>query len=411
MSDVTTVTVRGLYETLLDFLGPTHWWPADCRFEIAVGAILTQNTAWNNVERALGRLKTSNALHPHAIVDLPADKLAELIRSAGYCRTKAGYLQSFCTWLLQVCEDQDCLDDDRLRRCVDDRTDDELRAELLSIRGIGGETSDDLMLYVFDRPAFIADRYARRMFETLGVHDLKSSYEGFRARVQPHVASWPVEDLKEFHGLIDEFGKTCRSETDWQESALSRYRLTFERLEHVEHGFGPVWDSGSRVLVLGSMPSPKSRQMRFYYGHPQNRFWPVMAAVFDDDSCLNPNGAMSADALVEMRRRFALRHHIALWDVIASCDIVGASDASIRNVVPNDIASIVAHSNITHVFTTGVKAGQLYRKLCMPALTAAGFSELPMDVLPSTSPANAAMRLDSLVDAYRCVADCAILSQ
>ncbi|WP_169172507.1 DNA-deoxyinosine glycosylase [Bifidobacterium oedipodis] len=187
--------------------------------------------------------------------------------------------------------------------------------------------------------------------------------------------------------------------------------MTFEKLEHVEHEFGPVWNADSRVLVLGSMPSPKSRQMRFYYGHPQNRFWPVMAAIFDDDSCLNPNGAISADALVEARRQFALRHHVALWDVVASCDIAGASDASIRNVVPNDIASIVARSNITHVFTTGAKAGQLYRKLCMPALAAAGFRELPMDVLPSTSPANAAMCLNRLVDAYRCVADCAVLSQ
>lgn len=94
----------------------------------------------------------------------------------------------------------------------------------------------------------------------------------------------------------------------------------------VEHGFGPVWDAGSRVLVLGSVPSPKSREMRFYYGHPRNRFWPVMAAVFHDDGCLRE--CRDPDQIVGLRRDFALRHHMALWDVIASCDIEGASDAS-----------------------------------------------------------------------------------
>ncbi|QOL33100.1 DNA-deoxyinosine glycosylase [Bifidobacterium eulemuris] len=182
--------------------------------------------------------------------------------------------------------------------------------------------------------------------------------------------------------------------------------MTVDRLEHVEHGFGPVWDADSGVLVLGSMPSPKSRQMRFYYGHPHNRFWPVMAAVFDDDSCLDPDKAMTEEALVEARRRFAISHHVALWDVVASCDIAGASDASIRNAVPNDIASVVSRSSIAHVFATGAKAGQLYRKLCVPALIEAGYEDLPMTILPSTSSANASIRLDQLVESYRLVADC-----
>lgn len=107
------------------------------------------------------------------------------------------------------------------------------------------------------------------------------------------------------------------------------------QMTHVEHGFGPVWDDKSQVLVLGSMPSPKSREMRFYYGHKRNRFWPVMAAVFHDDTCLCEG--MDAESTVAERRDFALRHHMALWDVIASCDIAGASDASIRNVVANDL--------------------------------------------------------------------------
>lgn len=204
------------------------------------------------------------------------------------------------------------------------------------------------------------------------------------------------------------------------------------RLEHVEHGFGPVWDADSRVLVLGSMPSPKSRAMRFYYGHPLNRFWPCMAAVFDDGSCLTARqrdlmaragvpappardggtpvaagigaGETDDDALVEARRRFALRHHVALWDVLASCDIAGASDTSIRNAVPNDLASVIVPSRIACVFATGAKAAQLYRRLCRPALDAAGLHGPDVIQLPSTSPANAAMRLPALVDAYRAVA-------
>lgn len=206
------------------------------------------------------------------------------------------------------------------------------------------------------------------------------------------------------------------------------------RLEHVEHGFGPVWDAESRVLVLGSMPSPMSRAMRFYYGHPLNRFWPCMAAVFDDGSCLTARqrdlmaragvpvpparddampadveetgaGETDGDALVEVRRRFALRHHVALWDVLASCDIAGASDTSIRNAVPNDLASVIGPSRIARVFATGAKAAQLYRRLCRPALDAAGLGGLDVVQLPSTSPANAAMRLPALVGAYRAVAD------
>lgn len=170
--------------------------------------------------------------------------------------------------------------------------------------------------------------------------------------------------------------------------------------EHVTHGFGPCWDVESRVLVLGSMPSPKSRQASFYYMHPRNRFWPVMGAIFrsgDDDG-----PGTTADS----RKAFALRHHVALWDVIASCDIVGASDASIRNAVPNDLAMVVRAARIVHVFTTGTQAGRLYRRLCEPMLRGAGI-DLPMTQLPSTSPANAAMRLDDLIDRYRCIADAA----
>ncbi|MEE0310384.1 MAG: DNA-deoxyinosine glycosylase [Slackia isoflavoniconvertens] len=152
----------------------------------------------------------------------------------------------------------------------------------------------------------------------------------------------------------------------------------------VTHEIQPVFDSRSRVLLLGTMPSPASREQGFYYGHPQNRFWRVIAAIFDEP----------APRAIEEKRDMLLRHHIALWDVLASCEIEGASDASIRDAQPNDLARIFDAADIRAVFATGTKAGELYRKLIEPTLGA------PCTTLPSTSPANAKMKLADLVDAY-----------
>lgn len=152
----------------------------------------------------------------------------------------------------------------------------------------------------------------------------------------------------------------------------------------VTHEIKPVFDSRSRVLLLGTMPSPASREQGFYYGHPQNRFWRVLAAIFDEP----------APRTIEEKRDMLLRHHIALWDVLASCEIEGASDASIRDAQPNDLARIFDAADIRAVFATGTKAGELYRKLIEPTLG------MPCTTLPSTSPANAKMKLADLVDAY-----------
>ena len=139
----------------------------------------------------------------------------------------------------------------------------------------------------------------------------------------------------------------------------------------------------------------------FNYGHPRNRFWPVMAAVFHDDSCLCEN----TDPIQTVRtcKGFALRHHMALWDVIASCDIEGASDASIRNAVPNDFSDMLRQSQISHIFTTGAKAAQLYQRPCIPLLQTHGSDNVPMTRLPSASPTNAGAKLPELVEAYSCV--------
>lgn len=152
----------------------------------------------------------------------------------------------------------------------------------------------------------------------------------------------------------------------------------------VTHEFQPVFDSRSRVLLLGTMPSPASRKQGFYYGHPQNRFWRVLAAIFNEP----------APRTIEEKRDMLLRHHIALWDVLASCEIEGASDASIRDAQPNDLARIFDVADIRAVFATGTKAGELYRKLIEPTLG------VPCTTLPSTSPANAKMKLGDLADAY-----------
>ena len=167
--------------------------------------------------------------------------------------------------------------------------------------------------------------------------------------------------------------------------------MTAGSSSHVTHGFGPVWDDRSRVLILGSIPSPSSREAGFYYMFPRNRFWPVLAALFDQP-VPEPDPAV--------RARFALNHRIALWDVIQECDIHGASDASITNVVPTDIAGLLDRAPIDTIFTTGRKAGQLYRRYCLPSLQEKGYRPTMIN-LPSTSPANAAQSLTDLIKAYQ----------
>lgn len=155
-------------------------------------------------------------------------------------------------------------------------------------------------------------------------------------------------------------------------------------LEHIVHGFAPVWDERSRVLVLGTLPSVKSREQNFYYGHPRNRFWRVLAALYGRAV---PQSAEEKTALLISCR-------VALWDVVRECDIRRSADSSIRNAQPNDIRPLLAGSQIRAVCTNGSTAHALYRKHLLP-LT--GIEDLP---LPSTSPANAACSLDELVERW-----------
>ncbi len=152
----------------------------------------------------------------------------------------------------------------------------------------------------------------------------------------------------------------------------------------IKHPFPPLYDRNSRVLILGSFPSVKSREIEFFYGHPQNRFWKVIANVFDED----------IPGSIEEKKKLILENHLALWDVIAECEIVGSSDASIRNAKANDISEILNNAPIQKIIVNGKTAERLYIKYIQPV------TGIKAVVLPSTSPANAAWSLERLIDAW-----------
>ncbi|SDB03709.1 DNA-deoxyinosine glycosylase [Eubacterium oxidoreducens] len=153
----------------------------------------------------------------------------------------------------------------------------------------------------------------------------------------------------------------------------------------VSHGFGPVFDEDSKVLILGSFPSVKSREQSFYYGHPQNRFWKVMAAVLKAPLPVS----------IEEKKAFLIVNHIAVYDVIESCSIIGSSDSSIRDVTVTDLSGILKHSKVgSHIYANGAKAYDLYRKYTLPV------TGIEAVKLPSTSPANAAWSLERLIGTW-----------
>lgn len=151
------------------------------------------------------------------------------------------------------------------------------------------------------------------------------------------------------------------------------------------HTIEPVYDENSEILILGSFPSVKSREVKFFYGHPQNRFWKVLSAVFDDET----------GDTIEGKKAFLKRNKIALWDVIASCDIESSSDSSIKNVTPNDLSEILGISKIKMIFTNGKASDRLYRKYLE------GKTGITAVNLPSTSPANASWKLEKLIEEWK----------
>lgn len=154
-----------------------------------------------------------------------------------------------------------------------------------------------------------------------------------------------------------------------------------------QHPFPPLYDENSKVLILGSFPSVKSREEMFFYGHPQNRFWKVIAAVTDEETPVT----------IEEKSRLLHNNHIALWDVIASCDITGSSDSSIKNVVANDLTVILETADIKQIFVNGKTAEKYYNKYIRDTIGREAVC------LPSTSPANAGWKLEKLIEAWRVI--------
>ena len=155
----------------------------------------------------------------------------------------------------------------------------------------------------------------------------------------------------------------------------------------IRHPFPPLYDENSKILILGSFPSVKSREQLFFYGHPQNRFWKVTSAVF---GVKTPN-------TIQEKKDFLLSCNIALWDVIASCDIQGSSDSSIRDVTANDLSPILSNSKVERIFTNGKPADKFYKKYTFKT------TGIQATCLPSTSPANAAWSVEKLTEAWKII--------
>lgn len=158
---------------------------------------------------------------------------------------------------------------------------------------------------------------------------------------------------------------------------------------HIVHPFPPLFDAASETLILGSFPSVKSREAMFFYGHPQNRFWKLIALLYGEEPPVT----------IEEKSSLILRHHLALWDSIRSCTITGSSDSSVRDVTPNDFSPILQKSRVSRVFCNGALSYDLYMKYSFPSTGIAARK------LPSTSPANAAYSLSRLAEAWKIITE------
>jgi endonuclease-3 related protein len=189
-----------VFRALFTAYGPQHWWPGDTPFEIMVGAVLTQNTAWTNVERAIANLVRHDKLSAASIVSTRKDHLANWLRPSGYFNVKAARLKNFCRWYLEAGG----------FTALSQLETDALRTALLSVNGVGPETADDILLYAFDRPVFVIDAYTRRLFCRLGFIAGNEAYDDIRLAVEDELGP-EVKLFNEFHALIVNHAKTvCR---------------------------------------------------------------------------------------------------------------------------------------------------------------------------------------------------------
>ncbi len=217
---MTSERLTQIYELLLDAFGAQGWWPGETQIEVIVGAILTQNTNWGNVEKAIGNLKRADMLTAEGLYRLEVGRLAELIRPAGYYNIKAKRLKSFLNWLFENY-------DGRPENLQDVDTD-RLRAELLAVNGIGRETADSILLYALDKPVFVVDAYTARVVFRHGLIEAEADYEQLRDLFESSLPR-DVQLFNEYHALLVRVGKEfCRPRAKCAGCPLERLPHTLE---------------------------------------------------------------------------------------------------------------------------------------------------------------------------------------
>ena len=205
--------LKEAYRRMYRYYGPLHWWPGETPFEVMVGAILTQNTAWTNVEKAIANLKKAKVLDPHKLYQLKPAKLAALIRPAGYFRVKTKRLRHFLKFLLEECDGNIS----RLKR----QSLEVLREKLLSVNGIGPETADSMLLYALDKPIFVVDAYTRRILHRHHLCKKEMSYADLQQLFMTHLKS-DVPHYNEYHAQLVNIGKDfCRTKPRCEKCPLN----------------------------------------------------------------------------------------------------------------------------------------------------------------------------------------------
>ncbi|AOF48141.1 MAG: deoxyribonuclease I [Tetragenococcus halophilus] len=209
------LTLYQLYQKMLAIMGPQGWWPADSKFEIILGAILVQNTNWKNVEKSLANIKEKTAYLPEKVSQLNNEQLIHLIRPSGFYKNKSKAIMDVFQWLREY-----NFDLEKIKIAHQGK----LRQQLLSLHGIGEETADVLLLYVFDEKVFVADKYTQKLFTFLQVEGIKN-YRSLKKLI-PVLDNFSLEQAQEFHGLLDEFGKIyVKNQPAFATSFLEGYRL------------------------------------------------------------------------------------------------------------------------------------------------------------------------------------------
>jgi len=204
------MSLKRVFNKLFRVYGKQYWWPGETPFEIMIGAILTQNTSWSNVEKAIDNLMSHNFLDAEKIIQSNADQLAVLLKPSGYFNVKTKRIKNYCHWYLAQGG----------YHCLAARDTGQLRIDLLSINGIGPETADDIMLYAFERPVFVVDAYTRRLFSRLDFIDGTEPYERIRKFFEGKLGE-DVALYNEFHALIVRHAKiVCKKKPECQQCCL-----------------------------------------------------------------------------------------------------------------------------------------------------------------------------------------------